>query len=68
MSGCQELCFGWIIITLKELINAALIFAELIFADKGLSLKVFCGTNYCGCLDFKYFATHILRMSRDEKI
>ena len=39
--------------TLKELINAAFIFADLIFANRGLNLKVFCGTNFCGCLKSK---------------
>ena len=33
-------------ITLKEVINAALIFVELVFADRGLNLNVFCGTNF----------------------
>ena len=32
--------------TLKEVINAALIFVELVFADRGLYLNVFCGTNF----------------------
>ena len=40
--------------TLKELINAA-----LISADRGLNLKTFCGTNFCGCLNSKHFATLI---------
>ena len=34
------------LLTLKELVNAALISVELIFADRGLNLKVFCGTNF----------------------
>ena len=42
--------------TLKELINAELIFAELIFVDTGLNLKNFGGTNVCGCLNSKQFA------------
>ena len=45
--------------TLIEWINAALIFAELIFADWGLNLKVSWGTKFCGCLDSKHFATLI---------
>ena len=29
-----------------EVINAALIFVEPVFADRGLYLNVFCGTNF----------------------
>ena len=35
----------WTFPYLSELINAALIFAELIVTDRGLDLKEFCGTN-----------------------
>jgi len=34
-------------VTLRELINAELIIAELIFADEGVKRSVFCGINFC---------------------
>ena len=55
-------CFKFVtlkLITLKELNNGLLIFAEIICVDGGLNLKVFCGTNFCGCLNSKLFATLI---------
>ena len=58
------------VVTLKELINAALIFAGLIFADicgcvhniiiiKRPKFEFFYGTNFCGCLILEHFASLI---------